>query len=49
MPPGEYFLEVGLFDPETMEQIDPIANQVEPPLGILRRSLLLPNVTVQPG
>lgn len=47
MPPGEYFLEIGLFDPETMEQLDPAAEQVEPPLGILWRSLLLPNVRVQ--
>jgi hypothetical protein len=47
MPPGEYFLEIGLFNPETMEQLDPVAEQVEPPLGILWRSLLLPNVRVQ--
>lgn len=47
MPPGEYYLEIGLFDPETMEQLDPAAEQVEPPLGILWRSLLLPNVTVR--
>ncbi len=46
MPPGEYFLEIGMFDPETGEQLDPAADQVEPPLGILWRSLLLPNVTV---
>lgn len=46
MPPGEYFLEIGLFNPETMEQMDPAAEQVEPPLGILWRSLLLPNVRV---
>lgn len=47
MPPGEYFLEIGLFNPETMEQLDPVAEQVEPPLGILWRSLLLPNVRVR--
>ena len=47
MPPGDYYLEIGLFDPETMEQLDPAADYVEPPLGILWRSLLLPNVTVQ--
>jgi hypothetical protein len=46
MPPGEYFLEIGLFDPATGEQLDPVADQVEPPLGILWRSLLLPNVTI---
>ncbi len=47
MPPGEYFLEIGLFDPTTGEQIDPQADRVEPPLGILWRSLLLPNLTVR--
>ncbi len=47
MPPGEYFLEIGLFDPATGEQLDPVAEQVKPPLGILWRSLLLPNLTVQ--
>jgi len=46
MPPGEYFLEIGLFDPATGEQLDPVADQVQPPLGILWRSLLLPNVTI---
>lgn len=48
MPPGEYFLEIGLFNPETGEQLDPLAGQVEPPLDILWRSLLLPNLTVRP-
>jgi hypothetical protein len=48
MPPGEYFLEIGLFDPETGEQLDPLAESVRPPLGILWRSLLLPNIAVQP-
>ncbi len=47
IPPGEYFLEIGLFDPATGEQLDPVAEQVQPPLGILWRSLLLPNVTIQ--
>ncbi len=47
MPPGEYFLEVGLFNPATKEQLDPVAEQVEPPLGILWRSLLLPNIAVR--
>ncbi len=32
MPPGEYFLEIGLFDPQTGEQLDPVADLVEPPL-----------------
>lgn len=46
IPPGEYFLEIGFFNPDTGEQIDPVAEQVEPPLAILWRSLLLPNLTV---
>lgn len=48
MPSGEYFLEIGLFDPVTGEQLDPLANRVEPPLDILWRSLLLPNLAVGP-
>ncbi len=48
MPSGEYFLEIGLFDPVTVEQLDPLADRVEPPLGILWRSLLLPNLTIGP-
>jgi hypothetical protein len=47
MPPGEYFLEVGWFDPVTGEQLDPQADAVQSPLGILWRSVLLPNVQVQ--
>jgi hypothetical protein len=47
IPPGEYFLEVGFFDPKTLEQLDPIPESVKPPLGILWRSILLPNLTVR--
>jgi hypothetical protein len=47
MPPGEYFLEIGWFDPATGEQLDPQADAVQPPLGILWRSVLLPNVQVR--
>lgn len=47
MPPGEYFLEVGLLNPETGEQLDPQAEAVKLPLRILWRSVLLPSVRVQ--
>ncbi len=47
MPAGEYFLEVGLADPATGEQIDPEPTAVQPPLRILWRSVLLPSVTVR--
>ncbi|MCX7669960.1 MAG: hypothetical protein N2439_07805, partial [Anaerolineae bacterium] len=47
MPPGEYFLEVGWFDPATGEQLDPLPETVKPPLQILWRSVLLPSVRVQ--
>ena len=48
MPPGEYYLEVGWFDPRTGEQLDPIAEAIQPPLSILWRSVLLPNIEVRP-
>lgn len=47
MPPGEYYLEVGWFHPTTGEQLDPRAGAVQPPLGILWRSVLLPNIRVK--
>lgn len=47
MPAGEYFLEVGFFNPETGEQLDPLAEAVQPPLKILWRSILLPSVVVK--
>ena len=47
MPEGEYFLEIGFFNPETGEQLDPLAEAVQPPLKILWRSILLPSVVVQ--
>ena len=47
MPPGEYFLEVGWFDPQSGEQLDPQAETVKPPLKILWRSILLPSVQVR--
>jgi len=47
MPPGEYFLEVGWFDPQSGEQLDPQAETVKPPLKVLWRSILLPSVLVR--
>jgi hypothetical protein len=47
MPPGEYFLEVGWFDPATGEQLDPAPETVTPPLKILWRSILLPSLHVK--
>jgi hypothetical protein len=47
MPPGEYFLEVGWSDLSTGEQVEPQADAVKPPLGILWRSVLLPNIRVR--
>jgi hypothetical protein len=46
-PPGEYYLEVGWFDPASGEQLAPIPESVEPPLDILWRSILLPSIRVQ--
>jgi hypothetical protein len=47
MPTGEYFLEVGWFDTETGEQADAPPESVQPPLRILWRSVLLPNLHVR--
>ena len=47
MPPGNYFLEVGLADPATGEQLDPQAGAVQPPLKVLWRSILLPSVEIR--
>jgi hypothetical protein len=47
MPPGEYYVEIGWFDPVTGEQLDPQAGAVQPPLDVLWRSVLLPNIRVQ--
>jgi hypothetical protein len=44
LPPGEYFVEVGWFNPESGEQLDPQPETVQPPLKILWRSILLPSV-----
>jgi hypothetical protein len=46
MPVGEYLLEVGWADQGTGEQLEPQADAVKPPLGILWRSILLPSLTV---
>ena len=47
LPPGEYFVEVGWFNPESGEQLDPQPETVQPPLKILWRSILLPSVQVR--
>jgi hypothetical protein len=47
MPPGTYYLEVGLADPATREQLDPEADAVQPPLRVLWRSILLPSVELR--
>ena len=46
MPPGEYFLEVGWAGLAAGEQMEPQADAVKPPLKVLWRSILLPNLTV---
>jgi len=47
IPPGEYLLEVGWFNPETGEQLEPKPETVEAPLSILWRSILLPSLQVE--
>ncbi len=47
MPPGEYFLEIGWFNPETGEQADVPPEAVREPLRVLWRSVLLPNLRVE--
>jgi len=47
MPPGEYLLEVGWYDPATGEQLEPDAASVKPPLKMLWRSVLLPSIRVK--
>ena len=46
MPPGEYGLEIGWFDPGAGQQVEPVAETVTPPLDILWRSVLLPGLQV---
>jgi len=47
IPPGEYLLEVGWFNPETGEQLEPKPETVQAPLSILWRSILLPSLQVE--
>jgi hypothetical protein len=47
MPPGEYRLEIGWYDPVGGEQLEPDENAVQPPLQLFWRSILLPPVTVR--
>ncbi len=46
-PPGEYFLEIGWFDPQTSEQLEVVKESLAPPLRELWRSILLPSLTVR--
>jgi len=47
MPPGEYFIEVGFYDPRAKEQLAVVPESVQPPLQSLPRSLLLPLLQVE--
>ncbi|MGE5601966.1 MAG: hypothetical protein ACM30E_02885, partial [Nitrososphaerales archaeon] len=47
MPPGMYFLEFGWFDPVSGEQVDTPEGSAQPPLRILWRSVLLPDLNVR--
>jgi len=47
IPPGDYLLEVGWFNPETGEQLEPRPETVQAPLSILWRSILLPSLQVE--
>ncbi len=47
MLPGEYFLEVGWFNPVTGEQLDPLDESITPPMRELWHSVLLPSITVK--
>ncbi|HEX9118273.1 MAG TPA: hypothetical protein VGA61_19570, partial [Anaerolineae bacterium] len=46
LPPGQYLLETGWFDPASGEQLDPVAAAVQPPMKVLWRSVLLPSIDV---
>jgi hypothetical protein len=46
MPAGKYFLEFGWFDPVSGEQADTPEGSAQPPLRILWRSVLLPDLNV---
>lgn len=47
MPPGDYFVEIGWFNPESGEQLDPLDEAMDPPLRELWRSVLLPSITIR--
>ena len=49
IPPGQYFLEVGWFDTMTGEQADVLPESLQPPLRVLWRSILLPDLTIRGG
>jgi hypothetical protein len=47
IPEGDYFLEVGWYDVATGEQVDIPPEAVQPPLRVLWRSVLLPDLQVR--
>lgn len=47
MPAGVYFFEIGWFNTQTHEQLEPQPETITPPYAILWRSVLLPPLTVQ--
>ena len=47
IPAGVYNFEVGWFNPQAGEQLEPKPETVTPPHSILWRSILLPPLTVQ--
>ena len=49
IPPGEYLVEVGWYNPQSGEQLEPKPETVTPPHKILWRSVLLPSLTVPGG
>lgn len=47
IPPGEYLLEIGWYNPATSEQLDLVPETVHPPLHTSWRSILLPSITIR--
>jgi arabinofuranosyltransferase len=48
LPAGKYLLEAGWYDPQSSEQMDIAVNGADPPLRVLWRSVLLPDIEVTP-
>ena len=47
IPPGRYYVEVGWFDSVSGEQLEVDSQSLQPPLRILWRSVLLPDIEVR--